>query len=271
MKILYQQLGLDPERVRAVVERLWQAPHAGRPALTAVVVGDFSCVQRGRWLLERCGRPALETLHRQLESRDLKLLLQLPLVVKESELAVTEELVAAWEACFDGFVTGDLGLLAWLDDRLRARAPAKRLIYTSNVVNPGFSEWLRERFDLWRIRPLMHKRTFVEEPVGHAKDVVVYGNMMLNCSTFCVHSGDLPTRCNLGCAEPRTLTMEGEGEQVQLLGRSLITERRLDLRPRLEHIADLQSVTLQDLNLDLDELAEVYESLALRRLAAQRP
>lgn len=262
MKVLYQQLGLDPERVLTVVERLREATPGDQPALTAVVVGDFSCVQRDRWLLEQCGHWSVQELQRQLGAWGLPLLLQLPLVVKESELATTEQLVADWEDCFDGFVTGDLGLVAWLDDRLRARAPAKRLVYTSNVVNPAFSEWLRQRFRLWRIRPLMHKRTFVEEPVGHAKDVVVYGNMMLNCSTFCVHSGDLPTRCRLGCGQPRALTMEGEGEQVHLLGRSLITDRRLDLRPRLDHIADLQSVTIQDLNLDLDEIARVYQTLA---------
>lgn len=267
MRVLYQQMGLDPERVVAVVERLEGTAHADRPALTAVVVGDLSCVQRVRWLLDQRGRQGLQGLQglrRFLGDREVLLLLQLPLVVKQSELATTEELVTDWEDCFDGFVTGDLGLVAWLDDRLRACGSSKRLIYTSNVVNPEVSGWLHERFRLWRIRPLMHKRTFVEEPVGHAKDVVVYGNMMLNCSTFCVQSGDLPTRCRLCCGEPRALTMEGEGEKVHLLGRSLITDRRLDLRSRLDHIADLQSVTIQDLNLDLDEIARVFETLAAR-------
>ncbi len=254
MKVLYQQLGLDPERVRRVVERL--------SGLTAVVVGDFSCAQRVRWLLEQQGRRAVNALHERLAEAGAALLLQLPLVVKESELADVEGLVRQWESGFDGFVTGDLGLLAWLDERQRAQNSGRKLIYTSNVVNPAFSGWLKERFRLWRVRPLMHKRTFVEEPVGHAKDVVVYGNMMLNCSTFCVHSEDLPTRCRLGCGEPRALTMEGEGEQVHLLGRSLITKRRLDLRPRLDRIADLQSATIQDLDLDLDEIAGVYSSLS---------
>jgi len=261
---LYQQLGLDPDRVVAVVERLEGTAAADRPALTAVVVGDFSCAQRVRWLLEQRGRREVRGLRLFLVERGGLLLLQLPLVIKQSELADIEKLVSYWEDCFDGFVTGDLGLLAWLNDRYDSGGAPMRLIYTSNVVNPEVSAWLHERFDLWRIRPLMHKRTFIEEPVGHAKDVVVYGNMMLNCSTFCVQSGDLPTRCRLSCGEPRALTMEGEGERVYLLGRSLITDRRLDLRPRLDHIADLRSVTLQDLNLGLDEIARVYQTLAAR-------
>ncbi len=262
MKVLYQHLGLDPGRLTAVVHRLLEVRVEG-VSLVAAVVGDLSCLRRCQWLLDRLGRSALRELRATLGERGVTLLLQLPLVIKESELDAAQELVTRWGRAFGGYVTGDLGMLSWLDGRagVGGGVDPSRLVYTSNVVNPSFSQWLRERFDLWRVRPLMHKRTFIEEPVGYAKDVVVYGNMVLNCSTFCLHSGDLPDRCTLTCGQPRPMLMEGEGERVYLLGRSLVTRRRLDLRPRVSRIADLRSVTLMDLDLSLDELAAVYRSL----------
>lgn len=265
MRASYQLLGADIGRglrtLTAVAER---RPELQRAGLDAVVLGDFSCARRGARLWQDVARGgALERLRRAAERFGARLLWQLPLTVKQGELALVQATArSAWDGV-DGFVTGDLGLLAWLDARAGARGK-RSLLFTSNVVNRASAAWLEQRFvHLWRVRPLMHKRTFVEEPIGLQKDVVVYGNLMLNCSTFCLHApGDLTENCDYACLAGPVPTLAMEGETVHLLGRSLLAENRLDLLPRLSEIADLASATVMDLTLTPDEVAEALGHLA---------
>lgn len=261
MKIIYQQVVPNPAKAREVVGRLALRKRDGL-CLAGLVVGDASCVQRAQAVAEAWQADAeAQALGPLLEEAGAALFLQLPLVVKQGELGGMKRFLGSLMGTFGGYVTGDLGLFDHLRRELAGSPAAERLILTTNAVNRATALVLMERLGPFRLRPLMHRRTFIEEPVGAPRDVVIYGNMLLNASTFCLHvAEDTPASCRgrpcssggvLGQSPP-ALTLEGE--RVLLVGRSLYTDRRLDLLERIPYIPDLASVTLQDVNLGLDEI-----------------
>lgn len=266
MNILYQQLVPDPAKAYAWVRRFFTRAPKGVD-LIGLIVGDASCVERVQAVADAWHTdPEAQALHAWLGAAEVPLFLQLPLVVKQDELSGLQAFLKRVRSRFGGYVTGDLGLLAWLRRELGRSPAAERLILTSNVVNRATGALLMERLAPFRLRPLMHRRTFIEEPAGVPRDVVIFGNMLLNASTFCLHADDTPASCRgrpcmlgLGCPPP-ALTLEGE--RVLLVGRSLYTDRRLDLVDRIPRIPDLASVTLQDANLTVDELDAVVEAIA---------
>ena len=91
------------------------------------------------------------------------------------------------------------------------------------------------------------------------RDIPVYGNMMINSSTFCFHCGDLPTQCDYSCALSKKLIMENE--EVEMVGRALTSVNRMDFREYLGGFPNVGRASIMDLDLTLDEVAEVAESL----------
>ncbi len=208
-----------------------------------ITIGDFSCTRRNLLSID-------EDMLKKLKNLRKRLLLQLPLVVKEDELAWMKKFSMRMYDHFDGFITGDLGLVRFLGN-----LGDKEIVYTTNITNRAFSRLLERDFKVTRVRPLMYKRTFIKENIGFPKDVVVYGNLMINCATFCFHSeDDLVENCRFGCKEPRKLMMNEE--ELHLVGRSLITENRFDITGKIGDIGDMDTATIMDLDLDIQEIHE---------------
>jgi hypothetical protein len=241
MRVNYQILDFDLRKAKSAVR-------AGR--IDCLIIGDFSCLNRIELFLDRQFLASLSRLGGQK-------ILQLPLITKENELKRTIALVRRTGNVFDGFSTGDLGIVKVLND-----LGHDNIIYTTNVTNKEFSAYLKKTHRVKLVRPLMFKRTFVEETIDFDKDVVVYGNFMINCATFCFHSGDLVENCNYSCTPPKKLIMKNE--LLHLVGRSLITDNRLDVIDGIGKIKDIRSMTIQDLNLTPDELDSAFERI--RRL-----
>lgn len=258
IEVNLQLLNFDVERVEATVEHLER--HSLRAPLRTVTVGDFSCSYRNTHTLSALrGTPAWARFLDWRREQKLELMFQLPLVVKESEYrSVVEVAEKLWDEV-DGFVTGDLGLAIHLTNRMKERGD-RALVMTTNVLNQQHAEVLASRVAVRAVRPLFHKRTFIEHDVGLAKDVVAFGNMMINCSVFCFHCGDLPTKCDYSCADPKELVMENE--RLKLVGRSLLTTNRLDLIDRLPHVANLRTATVMDLDLEPSEVADAVSRIA---------
>lgn len=206
-----------------------------------VTIGDFSCYKKNILSLNR-------QLLDSIRKIDKKVMLQLPIVVKENELPMMKEFADKVSPFFDGFVTGDLGLIKYL-----GKFKSKEIIYTTNVTNRAFSKIIRDEFNIGYVRPLMYKRTFIGEKIDFPKDVVIYGNMMINCATFCYYSkDDLVENCRFGCRRSRSLVMNDE--KLHLVGRSLITENRFDIIDRIDDINDMNMATIMDYNLEDSEL-----------------
>lgn len=261
MDVGYQMLNFDVGRARAVVDRLdARAPHLA-PRLSTLTIGDFSCHYRNEHTTKnRWDSDEHVAFRAWRKERGLELLYQLPLIVKEIEFRAAMIVVDRLWDDVDGFITADLGVLRELQQRMDARGDTKDLIFTSNVLNRRYAEVLGNRFRLRALRPLFHKRTFLDHDVGFDKDVVVYGNMMINCSVFCFHCGDLPTKCDYSCEEPKELIMEHE--HMKMVGRSLLTTNRLDLVDRLPQISRVRTATIMDLDLDPDEVVDVIQRIS---------
>lgn len=261
MDIHYQVLNFDRAKTLRVVDHVRRELPDLAGKLKAVVIGDFSCSYRNQHTMAKLEEGTdLDEFLDAMRERGLPVLYQLPLVVKELELPKMKDFIQEHFERFDGFVTGDLGVIRFIDRLVKAGGSPKKLIYTSNVLNSTLSAFLEQTFAITAVRPLMHKRTYIEQDVSFPKDVVIYGNMMINCSTFCFHCGDLPTKCDFSCEEPKQLIMENE--LMHMVGRSLITENRLDLLERLPRIPDVRSVTIMDLDLGLDEIEHVFRTVA---------
>ncbi len=260
MELCYQLLNFDVDRARAVLAHLESATPAGYALLTTVALGDYSCSYRNHHTMAWLAKDERFTaLRDDLSERVLKLLYQLPHVVKEGELSATMEFVRrTWDAV-DGFITGDLGVLRALH-RLAAEHGERQFVLTANVLNRHYADMLEQRFEVAFVRPMMPRRAFMESDVGVARDIPVYGNMMINSSTFCFHCGDLPTKCDYSCEAPKELIMENE--TVQMVGRSLTSVNRMDFRDYLGDFPNVGRVSIMDLDLTLDEIAEVAESLS---------
>jgi len=210
------------------------------PEIDNIILGDFSCLNRIIFFLDKDFLDSLSKIKN-------KKILQLPLITKEDELEKLIALVKRTGKYFHGFSTGDLGIVKVLNDMGH-----DNIIYTTNVTNKEFSSYLKKNHKVSSVRPLMFKRTFIEEDIDFDKDVVVYGNFMINCATFCFHSGDLVENCNFSCRAPKRLIMKNE--LLHLVGRSLITENRIDVIDKIGRIKDIKSITIQDLNLTADEI-----------------
>jgi len=234
MKINYQLIGFDKEKAERAISTY---------PIDALIIGDFSCLLRNLALATK----DILALKKSANRKGIKLLYQLPLITKESEMQKTKGFMRRIMD-LDGFITGDLGVVSILSKMI---GKDKELIYTTNVLNRRFSSYLK-RFKVTQIRPLMYKRVFIEEDVGLEKDVVIFGNMMLNCATFCFHSGDRIEECAVGCITPKEIIMKDE--KVFLVGRSFMTDKRLDLTRRIPKIKGITSITIMDHNLSREEI-----------------
>jgi len=251
MQLHYQLLNFDYVKGRRVIEHLRSVGLVHH--LRRVIVGDLSCTFRNQHTMAVLDHDEGYAGFRSwCRGQGLRLLYQLPLVVKESEFKEMEAFINPRFEVYDGFVTGDLGMVRYLHRMAEEQGVQKDLIYTSNVLNERFGAFLTERFAITAIRPLMHKRTFIEAHSGLPKDVVVYGNMMINSAIFCFHCGDLPVHCDYSCAEPKQLIMESE--LMHMVGRALVTENRLDLMDRVPQMGEVSSVTIMDLDLSNEEI-----------------
>lgn len=255
MRINYQVLNFNYNKVIEVINYLNKFNYKKAIPIYSVIIGDFSCIKRNNSMLKK--NKEFKEFLKYIRKNKIRILLQLPLITKEDEMKETIKLVKRNFNNFNGFLTGDLGVVSILDNMNRKRRTKKKIIYTTNVFNKTFSDYLKEKFVIWRIRPLMFKRIFIEEDIGFDKDIVIYGNMMLNCSTYCLHSGDLPTKCTLSCKNSKDIIMGKE--IIHLIGRSLITQNRFDLLKRLKHIKNIKSISVMDYNLSNTEIKEVID------------
>lgn len=210
------------------------------------IIGDFSCLNRNIYFLN-------PDFLKNLKKLKKKIYLQLPLFIKEDELLTFKSFVKRVKSYFYGFVSGDLGSIKFLNS-----LGVKKIIYTTNVVNQVFSDYLKNNFEIELIRPLMYKRTYIGQKINFSKDLVVYGNYMLNAASFCFHSkNDLIKNCNFTCQKLKKLNMNNE--ILFLCGRSLLTQNRLDLTDCMNKTLDLKSITILDLNLEYWELEKILE------------
>jgi collagenase-like PrtC family protease len=240
MKIYYQIMNFDLEKALSVLDEV---------KVDAIIIGDMSCLKRN-----------IAYWHNAIKVKEfwpeIPLYFQLPLISKEGEMETLKRFLSK-QIPTDGYITGDLGVVSLLDPIVRKKK--LHLIYTTNILNSEFSRYIKENFSVSQIRPLMYKRVFIEENVGFPKDIVVYGNLMLNCATFCFHSGDQIEDCLVACKKPEKMIMKQE--KVFLIGRSFITENRLDLIHRLPNVKEATSATIQDFNLSISEIKD-----AIRRV-----
>ncbi len=234
MKINIQILDFNKEKI---------ASAAASEYIDIITLGDFSCSKRDIFFTD-------SSILELVKSIQKKVFLQLPLVVKEDEMQMMKRFADKIARYFDGFITGDLGMIDYLN------STGKELVYTTNMTNKSFSHILKRDFNnVKHVRPLMYKRTFIAEKVDFPKDVVLYGNMMINCATFCYHSkDDLVENCALGCRKSRELLMNNE--KLHLVGRSLMTENRFDIIDKMAEIGDLSIGTIMDYDLKNEELKE---------------
>jgi collagenase-like PrtC family protease len=243
MRLNYQVLNFNYEKVISVIQKANQF----KMAPNSITIGDFSCFRSNAHFFKK----GLNELLHETKQHGIDVLYQLPLITKQEELENIERFIETNE--FDGFLTGDLGVLEFL-----SKLKNKHLIYVTNVLNATFSDYLKH-FHITSVRPLMFKRVFIEESIGLSKDIVVYGNMMLNCSIFCFHSKDLVANCKFKCNPPKRMIMNKE--VLHLVGRSLITEKRFSLLNRMKHIKDLDTATIMDFSLTEDEILKVFKRI----------
>ena len=87
MELCYQLLNFDIDKAQAVLAHLEVAAPAGYGRLTSVVLGDYSCSYRNHHTMAWLAKDArFASLRSEVTDRGLKLLYQLPHVVKEGEL-----------------------------------------------------------------------------------------------------------------------------------------------------------------------------------------
>lgn len=217
-------------------------------AITAIVLGDVSCLFRNKFFLQ-------ETLLNRFGTSSKEKWIQLPLVIKENEMKQCLTLIDTIKHYCDGFITGDLGVIA----EIRKQNLPHKIIYTTNVLNKEFVSILK-KYNITFVRPLMYKRTFIEEKIGFPKDIVVYGNMMINAATFCPYSEhNLVENCQFGCKQSRDVLMHNE--KLHLIGRSLFTENKLNLISRIPYIQDLKNISIMDYSLTNEELQKTIENI----------
>ena len=248
LKINYQILNFNYNKAIDTIQN-------NHENLDSVIIGDFSCFNRNIFFTKN--NLKLNILKKITEKYNVKLLYQLPFITKEDELKNTKKFIEDNFDFFDGFITGDLGVVSIID-KIKSKK-IKKLIYTTNIINKEFASYLNEKFNIYQIRPLFFKRTFIEEDVNFDKDIIIYGNMMLNCATFCFHGKDLVENCKFNCQKAKRLIMRKE--LLYLIGRSLITENRLDLIDRIPNIENLKSVTILDYNLKKKEIENIIDKI----------
>lgn len=235
MNINYQILNFDIEKVKDIDKK---------KKIKRIIIGDFSCIKRVNLFLKKDFLEKISNLNKEIY-------LQLPLVVKENQFELFKRVIKRVSEYFNGYVTGDLGCVKYLNSK-----GFNKIIYTANVTNKEFSKYLKGNHKIELIRPLMYKRTYIKEEVNFDKDIIIYGNFMINCATFCFHSErDLVENCKFNCKKEKELIMSNE--LLYLIGRSLITDNRLDLINEINTIKDLKSLTVYDSNLKKKEINEV--------------
>ncbi|MFW6024718.1 MAG: hypothetical protein ACOCRX_00080 [Candidatus Woesearchaeota archaeon] len=240
MKINHQVLNFNIEKAKRVEKY---------KEIDKIIIGDFSCIKRVNFFLN-------ERLLKEISELKKEVYLQLPLVVKENQFSMFKNLIKRVSKFFDGYVTGDLGCVKYLNEN-----GLNKIIYTANVINKEFSKYLKKEHKIELIRPLMYKRTYIKEDINHGKDIIIYGNFMINCATFCFHSkNDLVENCKFNCKKSKEVIMKKE--LLFLIGRSLITENRLDLIGEIDTIKDLESVTIYDSNLKYHEIKKVLKRIS---------
>lgn len=253
MRLNHQLADFDLARSVRLAEAMDRLPDCG-VQLARVTLGDASCTFRNQHTVAKHleGAEWVGFLAWARE-RELAVHFHLPLVVKQSEFRVVTDLVDTLWGTVDGFVTADVGMARHLGKIMTTRPP-REVVLAANVLNRRYAAVLADVCPLLAVRPLFQRRSFIAESVGVPKDVVAYGNFMINSSTFCFHCGDLPTRCDFSCEAPKRLVMEGE--EVAMVGRSLMTRSRIDLIDLLPEVEDLAWVTLVDLDVETAEAVE---------------
>jgi hypothetical protein len=235
MKIQVQIVHFDQEKIQH---------YAQHPSISSIVLGDVSCLYRNTYFLQ-------DQLLHTFSTCKKERWIQLPLVTKENEMHDCLSLIKKCAPYCDGFITGDLGVIA----EIRKMKFPHKITYTTNVLNEQFVSLLK-KYDITYVRPLMYKRTFIEEEIQFPKDVVIYGNMMINAATFCPHSEhSLVENCPFGCKQPREVLMHKE--KLHLIGRSLFTENRVNLSKRIPFIRDLKTITIMDYSLSIEEIEKI--------------
>jgi len=256
VKLTYQALNFDYGRARSILDR-FDLDASIRGALDTVVIGDPSCTFRLEHMLgDAAARGGWRRLRDHVRGAGRALLLQLPVTVKQGEWAALWRLCEALQDDVDGWICGDIGFLA----RLAESAPAKTHVLHADIANPAAAEVAQAIAPVAYVRPRFLRRSLLEADANIARDVIAYGHMLLSCSTFCVHCGDLPSACDFSCAVPKRLEMESE--LVHLVGRALVTERRIDLLDMLGDIPGATRATLFDLKLGEEELIAAARVIA---------
>lgn len=240
IKINYQIFNYEIEKLNSLLNNT-----LFKQNLNSVIFGDFSCIYRINNLLKE--HKKFTKIKNILNANNIPFSLQMPLVIKESEMPLSKKIIDEQMNNFDGFLTGDLGFLDYINTSIENKEKKYELTYISNILNKEFSSYLKQNFNLTAIRPLMPKRVFIEEPVDFPKDILVYGNMLLNCSTFCFYLNSTPAPCSLKCKEPKKFTMQKE--KIHLNGRSFITDKIWDITDRIPIICDIKYATILDYNL----------------------
>lgn len=258
MKLTYQSANFDYARSRKAIATLQAQLPAVAKALDTVTVGDPSCLYRLEHTLGKaCEIRAFSDFSQSVRNGGRRLFLQLPITTKEQEYDATIQLATAALAHVDGFVSGDLGVL----DALQCLGAA--LVHHGNLVNRHAAATVQQLVGLECTRPLFLRERFLRADPAIARDVVAFGPMLLSCSTFCVHCGDLPTACDYSCAAPKSAEMEGE--LVHMVGRALFTQRRMDLLDMLADIPGAVRGTVVDL-----QMTE-FEWLRAAKVIAETP
>lgn len=252
LKINYQIFDYQEEKLNFILE-----DETLRKNLNAVILGDFACIYRLQSLLNNKNKLAQTT--QKLKQKNIPFYLQLPLIVKENEMPKTKAIIDDNFDNFEGFLTGDLGLLDYLDKKNKTAEKAAAIIYISNVLNKEFSQYLNDNFSLTAIRPLMPKRVFIEEEINFPKDILIYGNQLINCATFCFHSNDMLKNCSLNCNDIKTFTMQNQ--KLHLVGRSFLTEKIWDQCSRIKHIKDISYTTILDFNLSVKNIIKGFTKI----------
>lgn len=252
IKINYQTFDYQQSKLDQLIANKQLKKH-----LNAVILGDFSCIYRLNNLLNN--KSELHTTKEILNSNNIPFFLQLPLVIKEDEMILTKKIIENNINNFAGFLTGDLGLLDYLSKKRKNLNKEYDIIYISNVLNKEFTKYLKENFSISAIRPLMPKRVFIEESIEFPKDILIYGNMLLNCATFCFHSEDMINNCTFKCSQTKAFTMQKE--RLQLLGRSFLTEKIWDQTARISHIKDMHYATILDADLSWENITKGFNKI----------
>ncbi len=266
LPVTLQLLNFDEARTLATLAAL-QARRADlRAAVDRLVIGDFSCTFRNQHTVaNRLESEAWRGFFAWAAAERLAVHWQLPLVVKESEFRIVLETARKVWPHVAGFVTGDPGMILALQ-ALHDELGPRTYTYQANLINRRAAALVAAKVGPEYVRPLFHNRRFLHTEAGMPLDLVVYGNLMINVSTFCFHCGDLPTKCDYSCEAPKKLVMENE--DMRLVGRSLLTVNRLDLIDDLPDMGAVARVTVYDLDLTPDEVLGALDRISRVRAAA---